>query len=239
MLDRYYFLASLPAMGELGTEPPMGFAELLEHLADSRSRHALVGSIFLLDDLMQRESHLAGELDEVDPAVLSIQQASDEQPLPRYLTGDFQLEQSQPVGAAADRLWGAYFYHVADLAKRLGSRFLAEWVEHEVSLRNALVTLRAKRLGLEAADYLVAEDLATAGEDFEGVLAEWASAASPLVGQQVLLRARWSWLDEHDAWFSFSDDELAVYAVRLMLLQQWERIAAEVARRAATEAVAL
>lgn len=236
MLDRYYFLASLPAMGELGTEPPMGFAELLEHLADSRSRHALVSSVLLLDDLMQRESHLAGELDEVDPAVLTQQQALDESPLPNYLLELLDVDRDSSVGAVADRLWGAYFRYVAGLAARTGNQFLGAWIRYEVSLRNALVTLRSKRLGLEAADYLVADELSESGEDLDAVLAEWAAAATPLAGQQVLLRARWAWLDSHDAWFSFSDDELAVYAVRLMLLQQWERMAGEGVKRAVAEA---
>jgi hypothetical protein len=102
-------------------------------------------------------------------------------------------------------------------------------------LRNALVTMRSKRLGLEAADYLVAKDLSTLEGDFEAGLAEWASAPTPLVGQQVLLRARWTWLYAHDAWFSFRDDELAAYAIRLMLLQQWSRIASDVPKRAAAE----
>jgi len=236
MLDRYYFLASLPAMGELGTEPPMGFAELLEHLADSQARHTLVSSVLLLDDLMQRESHLAGELDEVDPAVLTQQQACDESPLPNYLLELLDVDRDSTVGAVADRLWGAYFRYVAGLANRTGNQFLGAWIRYEVSLRNALVTLRSKRLGLEAADYLVADELSGPGEDLDAVLAEWAAAATPLAGQQVLLRARWAWLDLHDAWFSFSDDELAVYAVRLMLLQQWERMAGEGVKRAVAEA---
>jgi hypothetical protein len=238
MLDRYYFLASLPAMGELGTEPPMGFAELLEHLAGSWSRHVLLGTIFLLDDLVQREAHLAGELAEVDPAVLSVQQASGEQPLPDRLVEYLQASQTQTSGALADRLWEAYFRLAEAVAKRLGSPFLREWVHYEVSLRNALVTMRSKRLGLEAAEYRVAKDLSTLEGDFDAVLAEWASAPTPLAGQQVLLRARWTWVEAHDAWFSFRDDELAAYAIRLMLLQQWSRIASDTPKRAAAEGTA-
>ena len=141
------------------------------------------------------------------------------------------------MGPAADRLWDVYFHYVAGLARRLQSRFLTAWVGYEVTLRNSLAAARAKRLGLEEADYLVAKDLVLEGEDLAGVVTEWASSATPLAGQQVLLRARWAWLAENDAWFSFRDDELAVYAARLMLLHQWDRLATEATDRAAAVAV--
>ena len=209
----------------------MGFCELLEHLTDSRARYELVGCLFLLDDLVQREAFLAGEMEEVDPAVFSIQQARNESPLPEYLAGDSQAAAKGRLGVAADRLWDAYFRYALGLAQRLNSRFLEAWVVFEVTLRNALVTARAKRLGLDASEYLVATDLAFSGEELAGLVSEWSAAATPLAGQQVLLRGRWAWLAEHDAWFSFRDDELAAYAARLMLLRQWERITAEGAGR--------
>ncbi|HPM80187.1 MAG TPA: DUF2764 family protein [Candidatus Anammoximicrobium sp.] len=223
MLDHYYYLASLPALGELGSEPSMGFAELLEHLENDRQRHELVGSLFLLDDLLQREAFLAGELEEADPAVFSIQQVRNESPLPEFLVSAPEADDS-PRLVAADRLWEAYFRYVAQVAQRLGSRFLAAWAGYEVALRNALVAARAKRLGLDAADYLVAADLAAAGDEVTTAVSEWTSAPTPLAGQQSLLRARWNWLTAHDAWFTFSNDELAVYAARLMLLHQWQRM---------------
>ena len=226
MLDHYYYLASLPALGELGSEPSMGFAELLEHLEHDRRRHELVGSLFLLDDLLQREAFLAGELAEVDPAVLGIQQVRNESPLPEFLAPAAEAVESPRLGTA-DRLWEAYFHYVAGVAQRLACRFLVALVGYEVALRNALVTARAKRLGLDEADYVVAVDLALADDEVTAAVSGWTSAATPLAGQQALLRARWDWLTAHDAWFAFNDDELAVYAARLMLLHQWQRVAGE------------
>ena len=111
------------------------------------------------------------------------------------------------------------------MARRHGSVFLADWVGYEVALRNALAAARAKRLGLDENDYLVATDLAATDEDFTTLLSEWTAASTPLAGLRVLIAARWAWLAEHDAWFSFSDDELAAYAAKLMLLHQWRRLA--------------
>ena len=42
-----------------------------------------------------------------------------------------------------------------------------------------------------------------------------------------MIRARWAWIERHDAWFSFSVDELLAYAARVMLLEQWRRSAEE------------
>jgi hypothetical protein len=56
-----------------------------------------------------------------------------------------------------------------------------------------------------------------------------------LEGQKVLDRARWAWLDEHDRWFTFEDDELAAYAARLLLVNRWHRITSPPAAREGSE----
>lgn len=227
--DLYYYIAALPTLGGLGTAPPMGSAYVLEHVSESAARAELVGALFLEDDLFQREAFLAGETTEVDPVVLTVHQTRNESPLPEYLAP----AEDRPSGpVAVDALWESYFRHVAEVARRQGSRFLAAWVGHEVALRNALAAARAKRLGLEEAGFLVARDLEQTGEDFGNLLSEWSAAATPLEGFRLLLQARWDWLEGHDAWFTFRDDELAVYAARLMLLHQWRRASAEAATSA-------
>lgn len=225
-LDRYYYITSLPALGELGTPPPMGFAEFWESLADHRRWSDLVGSLFLLDDLRQREAYLSGEVQTMDPTVLSVSQMLDRTPLPDYLTPQPGAREGRPRRVAADSLWETYFRYVAELAETCHSRFLAAWVAREVAVRNALAAARAERLGLEKAEYLVATELAFEDEDLAGLVGEWAAAPTPLAGQQRLLRAQWDWIAAHDAHFTFDEDELLVYAARLMLLTQWRRIAA-------------
>jgi hypothetical protein len=243
-LDRYYFITSLPALGELGSEPPIDFVELREYLGDDPGRRELVGCLFLLDDLLQREAYLAGELKEVAPAVLSERQVRNQSPLPEFLLATDGLEgddsrgprssvsgQSSPAGkgrgsSAVDETWEAYFRHVARMAVRIGCGFLAAWVRQEVTLRNALVSVRARRLGLDEGDYLVAADLAEEDEEMQGLMSDWEGAPTPLAGHQVVIRARWEWLAEHDGHFTFRDDELAAYALRLMLLRQWRRVSA-------------
>jgi hypothetical protein len=128
---------------------------------------------------------------------------------------------------ATDLLWETYFRYAHALGRSERSRFLVQWVEFEIALRNALATARARRLGLVEGDYLVAADLAAGDEDASAVVDEWAAAPTPLAGLRAVIRGRWSWVHHHDGWFTFSVDELLAYAVRVMLLEQWRRSAAE------------
>jgi hypothetical protein len=222
---RYFFITTLPALGELGSQPPMGLADLIEHLGEQKSWREQVEALVLLDDLFQRESLLAGEIKEVEPAVLTVQQARGEVPLPDMLVGD--VPRDRPVAIETDLLWENYFRYAHQLGRSEGSRFLVRWVEFEVALRNALATARARRLGLEEASYLVAAELAEEDEDLSPMVGEWEAAPTPLAGLRVVIRTRWSWIERHDAWFSFSVDELLAYVARVMLLEQWRRSAAE------------
>lgn len=221
----YYHIAALPILADLGSVPPWTLANLLEHVSDLGPARQVVATLLLGDDLAQREALLSGEVTEVSPAVLSPEQLADQQPLPQWLGERIEESSSRQAG---DAVWAAYFAQALDVARKTGSEFLAAWVGHEVALRNALAEARARALGLDPANYLVAAELGRTEADFGPLLAEWTAAADPLAAQQVLDRARWTWLSDHDRWFSFTEDELAVYAARLMLLQRWHRVAAAV-----------
>ena len=88
---------------------------------------------------------------------------------------------------------------------------------YEVALRNELASVRAKRLGLSADDYVVAADLADTDVDLSPTIGEWESAGDPLEATRVLIRARRAWILDHAEWYSFGNDELVAYAAQLML----------------------
>ena len=222
--SKYYLVSALPALGDLGAPPPLAPADLREHVHESRRALALVDAILLGDDLLQRDAFLAREIDTPAPAVLNPAQVRNEEPLPPHLATE-----EDPAAAAhiaSDAVWAAYFRHAAQVAAHQASPFLKAWVAYEVALRNALAAARARALGLEPADYVVPPDLGSPEEEFGPLLAEWAAGATPLDGLKVLDRARWQWLTDHEAWFSFADDEIAAYAAKLMLLVRWQRLAA-------------
>lgn len=221
-VGNYYLVTALPALGDLGSPPPVAPADLGDHVRGASAR-PLVETVFLSDDLLQRDAYLAGETEQTEPAVLSAAQVQDEEPLPPALAAEAE-EGSGRAGPSGDALWARYFHHVADVARRHRSPFLEAWVAYEVALRNALATARAKSLDLDPEPYLVAPDLAGRDADFSPLVSEWTDAANPLEGVRVLDRARWQWLADHDAHFTFADDELAAYAAKLMLLVRWHRL---------------
>jgi len=221
-VGNYYLVTALPSLGDLGSPPPITPAELVTHLAGASPRE-VVEAVLLSDDLLQRDAFLAGEVEEVEPAVLTPAQVQDEAPLPPPLAPETD-EADARQGPASDTVWKTYFRHVAAVARRRGCPFLRAWVGYEVSLRNALATARAKALDLDPEPYTVAADLADPDADIQPLVSEWADAENPLAGLRVLDRGRWQWLADHDAHFTFADDELAVYAARLMLLVRWHRL---------------
>ena len=79
--DRYYCLTALPAPGDLGSAPPVTAEQLLEMVSGMRDVHRLLEALFLQDDLVQREAFLSGEVAEIEPAVLTLRQAKNEEPL--------------------------------------------------------------------------------------------------------------------------------------------------------------
>ena len=117
----------------------------------------------------------------------------------------------QAVAAAAlDGLSGA----------RCASPALRKWNRRETSLRNALVRLRAQKLGRDPHPYLqdIDEELGP-----EEAAREAVSASDPLEAERLLDRVRWSCLDELEVGHFFDTERLVVYALKLLIL---ERIAA-------------
>jgi hypothetical protein len=221
--QHYYLLSVLPALGDMGSSPPIARAGLLVRVAEADGPVDLVEVLLLADDLRQREGALAGELqdDQIDPAVLTEDQIRDRQPLPAHLVPE---EPEHPPAVAADLTWAAYYRWAARVAREAGSELLAEWVGYEVALRNALAAARAKALGLDAEAYAVATELAGEGDEAAAAVSEWSAAGDSFSALRALDTSRWSWLTAREAWFTFGDDELVAYTAKLGLLHRWCRV---------------
>src|SRR6056297_2318593 len=100
----YYLITALPSVGAFGSEPPITQRELMDHVSDVPDARRLVEMVLLEDDLHQRQAFLSGEIDQVEPVVLSAAQARDEETLPEFLTAIEGEPQPLPARSAANFL---------------------------------------------------------------------------------------------------------------------------------------
>jgi len=94
-------------------------------------------------------------------------------------------------------------------------RTLDLWREWETALRNGLVVLRGKKKGVEAEAYLVDSPWITTAQQ---LAREAFGQESPLQAEELLNRARWSYLDELEVGHYFDMEKILVYALRLQIL---------------------
>jgi hypothetical protein len=223
----FYILCVLPGLKTFESPPPISKQELLSVVTESGGPTEIVQLLFLNDDLLQREAFLAGEIDQdhMDPAVLSPEQLTGKEPLPDFLvTGHEEKKESVDKRLVGDSIRRNYFHHISKIAKINRSQFLKAWVQFEVGLRNALTKVRAEALKLDPNSYLVAPELENPNLSFENILGDWMRIPNPLEAVEVLDRARWNQVTEHEQWFSFGNDEIAAYTTKLMILHRWRRI---------------
>lgn len=228
MPQRHFFLLCfLPGLDSFGDVPPGTKKDLISVVMEAGGPVEAVQTLLLSDDLLQREAVLAGEtgVDQTDPAVLSLQQVKGEEPLPGYLWSG-RVDEGASAGGLieADRIWREYFYYAFRVAHATRTPFLQAWVGFEVGLRNAVAGARAAALKLDPEPYLVAPELGDPEFLRQNLVTDWIAAATPLEALEILDRARWSWITEHEARFSFSDDEVVAYAAKLLLLLRSSRI---------------
>lgn len=222
-----YLLSVLPGLDVWGSAPPVSKRDLLNCVAEAGGPIQSLHTLFLMDDLVQREALLTKELkpEEVNLAVMSLGQDGSVPALPQALLPQDGDAQDNPR-LAVDEIWSRYFTYAAEVARRCGSRFLQAWVRFELGLRNALASARAQALELDPLMYIVKPELEDRDNDFSGVLAAWTTATTPLAGLEVLDKARWEWLDAHGHWYSCKADEVEAYAAKLILLHRWRRLTA-------------
>ena len=224
-----YLLSALPGLEPIGSVPPMSKRSFLEQVIEASGPVETVEAILLSDDIRQYQGLLAGEIEQskIDLAVLTLDKTESEPVLPGFLLPADDSQEREIERLSTDAIWSRYFHYADQVAGRNHSDFLRAWIGFEVGLRNALVTARAVVLDLEPAAYLVVPELANQDTDYNSILSAWSSASNPLAALEALDKARWDWLCENGGWFSFTANEIEVYAAKLILLHHWRRILSE------------
>lgn len=94
--------------------------------------------------------------------------------------------------------------------------FLNEWYLWECSLRNELVKLRAANIG-ESEKYIVECPIISSQV---GIAAEAVEQESPLIGEDILNKARWAAIDELETGHYFDIEKLISYYLKLQILER-------------------
>ena len=94
---------------------------------------------------------------------------------------------------------------------------IRDFFRWERGIRNVLVRLRAKSLGLEPDEFIKDEIV----DHSQALLAEKAfNANSPLMAEEILNKARWRYLDELEFGHYFDIERLVAFFIKLQILER-------------------
>jgi hypothetical protein len=218
-----YLLTALPPLTDREAPPAMSVAEFRD-VVGATAAGPLTDAVLLADDLRLMQSIAAGADPESQPEpwVLNSAQLRGDAPLPFPFGDD---------GIGSDGLWLAYWQWAGELARHLDSDALQAWVAWEALLHGTVMNWRAQTQGRSVQWPAVLKRLVS-GEQTDLIEAADLEVAlghsdNPLASQQAVDAARWDWLEARDPRFTFSNDELVIYAARLALATRWQRILRE------------
>lgn len=99
---------------------------------------------------------------------------------------------------------------------------LREWKRFDTSLRNEIARSRAVRFAKDPSQYIRGENYP---DPFVSGFAHWAvSQDSPIEAERFLDQLRWEKIEELEKGHYFDIDFLITYALKLQILERWDRI---------------
>lgn len=99
---------------------------------------------------------------------------------------------------------------------------LKKWIDFDTALRNELVRVRSARRRIDAQRYLRG-DTFTQPSLAHNVMGAYRSSGL-LEAEKALDQARWQTLNELSVGHFFDLDSLIIYALKLQILERWQRI---------------
>jgi hypothetical protein len=103
-----------------------------------------------------------------------------------------------------------------------GPETLKRWISFEVALRNELVRARAGRKRIDPLKFIRREDAPSASISHVAMAAY--RSVSILEGEKILDQARWEFLEGLGFEHYFDFDYLLIYALKLKILERWDKI---------------
>jgi len=108
------------------------------------------------------------------------------------------------------------------IRNKKASSLLKEWENFDTTLRNEIVKFRAQKKSIDPQQYIRGENLQ---DPFIAKFAHWVTSEQPLLEAEIGLdRYRWEKIDELSKGHYFDIDFLVAYAIKLKILERWDKI---------------
>lgn len=102
---------------------------------------------------------------------------------------------------------------------------LKEWKRFDTTLRNELLKHRASKKSKDASKYIRGDG---SSDPFLAAQTHWAvNEESPLEAERFLDKIKWDKIEELEKLHYFDIDYLIAYALKLQILERWQKISSE------------
>lgn len=221
-MKNYYFLASLPTLSlEYSEQPAILICKFWQNIQEeNKNLVELVQSILLQQDIANLEK-LANGYEPLFCGTISndiLHKAKSDLSvlngiIPESILQSISLEKWQ------QNVWGKFFAYQKKIALKHKS-CLFSWIEWEIGLRKYIATTRAESLGTTVSSLVKSLDN-TSACDYQKIMTHYHKETSPLGSEQFLDSERWKYADSLAIPYSFDNDEVVVYAIKLLILERW------------------
>lgn len=222
-MKKYYLLASLPPLSFVYNEQPAISIQKFwrKMLGENASIAELVRSILLQQDIANMEKIANGyapvfagtiSLEKLQKAKSDTNLLRDD--VPQGVWESLSFEKWQPT------VWVHLYNYQNEIAHKHNS-CAKDWLEWEVGLRKYLANVRAESLGTSLSGNLLVKAVEDSPFDYQKIVSDYHKQTSPLESEKFLDLERWKFADSLAIPYSFSDDEIVVYAIKLLILERW------------------
>ncbi|BBM85351.1 DUF2764 family protein [Candidatus Uabimicrobium amorphum] len=223
-MKKYYLLASLPPLSFVYNEQPAISIQKFwqKVLEENASIAELVRSILLQQDIANMEKIANGYVPVFSGTIAleKLQKAKSDTNLlrddvPQNVWENLSFEKWQ------SNVWVHLYNYQNEMAHKYNS-CAKDWLEWEVGLRKYLANARAESLGTSLSGNLLVKALEIDSPfDYQRIVNDYHKQTSPLESEKLLDLERWKFADSLAVPYSFSDDEIVVYAIKLLILERW------------------
>ena len=218
--ENYNIISRLPVLPDFGAEPPLGFKECLDSFENENPKVAQLAKIYAINvDLPSSAPLMDGSM---RPGVVLVPgDFKDFTRIKRFFSKSTVEKVEFPEDLDLEKSFELYF-RLAELeGEESDSKLFSDWVIFEVSFRNFIAKARAKKLHIPEMPKKILRELVQpfAFEKFES---DFLNVSDPIKEIELSESLRYQWLLDNDAWFSFSDDELLAYCMKLLCLERYQ-----------------